>query len=243
MNTPCATIPMPSKRLPSPSAMALMFFLAVVTALPLTGCESDESRALADAQSCIDRASPSQASLCSAMVNGLTGSAAYAIRCSAHYLANGFTGARFAAAFQQIKTATGTVDPMTSAMGYLVFPATSGIHGSDTTLSDCSLSASTSLKRIAILTSFATFIASQTGAALTPAADGSLTPAQMKQAVQAFSGNPAVIGDLAIQANTAFCAPGSSLAGNRVCTDLTSAVTGGASTTTIGTALLSLLGS
>lgn len=219
---------------------------AGAAAFAVAGCESEESSAIAKAQACLDVATPAQAPQCSAMVAGIESSAAYAIRCSVHYLAQGFTGTRFATAFQKIKDSGsgGAGDPMAAAMGYLIFPATTGAHGSDQTLSDCNKSEIRSLQRIALLTSTATYIATQTGATLTPAADGSIDPTQMNDAIQQFSGDPAQIGNLAIQASAAFCNAGSSLATNQICQDLQAALTaggGGANPSAIGTQLLTLL--
>ena len=211
-------------------------------ALPFAACEPDQDRAVADAQSCIDSAVAATAPTCVAMVAGIESSAAYAIRCSAHYIVNGVTGARFAGAFQSIKDNSSTTSPLTAAFGYLSFSATSGADGSDQTLADCQKSEVPSLARIALLTSTATLLRTATGATVAPAADGSIDAAQMKTIIQQFSGSPSALGNLAIQVNSSFCAAGSSLESNKVCTDLSGAIQAGAGDpSTIGTQLLTLL--
>lgn len=217
--------------------------VAAACALGLTGCEDSETTALDRAQSCLNTATPSTASTCTAMVQGIENSKAYAIRCSVHYLVNDFTGTRFATAYQQIKSTTGSTDPMTAAMAYLVFPDTAGAHGSDQLQTDCNRSELKSLIRISLLTATATYIRKNTGLSIT---DGTaaLTPDQMKQAIAQFSGTPATLGTLAIQANSAFCSAGSSLSSNKICTSLASAVAAGGTsldTTAIGNQLKGLL--
>lgn len=217
--------------------------IAAACAFGLTGCEDSETTALDRAQACLNTATPSTASTCTAMVQGIESSKAYAIRCSVHYLVNDFTSTRFATAYQQIKASSGSTDPMTAGMAYLVFPDTAGAHGSDQLQTDCNRSGLKSLIRISLLTATATFIRKNTGLSIT---DGTaaLTPDQMKQAIAQFNGTPSTLGTLAIQANTAFCSEGSSLSGNKICTSLNSAVAAGGTSldaTAIGNQLKSLL--
>lgn len=217
--------------------------LSLPGALALPGCEADQDRILADAQACLDQATPTQAPRCTAMVAGLTSTQSYAIRCSVHFVVEGVTGLRFANAFQQIKSSTGTSDPLTLVLGDLVFATTAGTDGSVATLADCKASGDPGLLQVALLTSIGTYVAVNSTPAPTPAADGSLTAAQIKSAAQTFTGSTAVLGDFTVQANASFCAVGSSLTANKVCLDLASAISAGSSggNPAIGTALLALL--
>jgi hypothetical protein len=216
---------------------------AATACFALGGCESSESDGLANAQACLDSATPATASTCAAMVSGDNSSAAYSIRCSAHYITQGFTSTRFAGAFQQITGST-SASPFSAALGYLAFPSTSGNDGSDQTLADCSQSGMPSLEQIALLTSTITLVASETSQVPAAGADGSITPAQIAAAAQYFTGSTTTLGTLATQANSTFCGTGSSYLGTPVCTTLASAIASGGATGTasaIGLALLNTL--
>ena len=79
-------------------------FLSLVLSLILAACESDEDRQIAEAQDCLNNASPTLASanVCLAKVDGLTSEESYYIRCSARFLGQGFVGSRFADAFESL---------------------------------------------------------------------------------------------------------------------------------------------
>ena len=57
---------------------------ALIAAQLLTGCESEDERKLAAAQSCLDHATTSDVDTCTAMVDGVETESAYLIRCSAN---------------------------------------------------------------------------------------------------------------------------------------------------------------
>ena len=217
--------------------------LAIGT-LFMVGCESEDAKKISNAQNCLDHATSSTVSECTDIVSGMTSKESYHIRCSAHYISQGFTGARFASAFEQLKSSGSSVDPMTTAMAFMAFNSQTE---ADTTLSDCTASGVQSLLRMSTLTSLATVVASASANNLLPSVGTTgLTATQMQTAIQNLINTPSAstnqtIGTIAISAQAAYCNTGSSFATNEVCTNLNAAVNSGASAATIGAALLTQL--
>ncbi|CAN5453201.1 hypothetical protein BH10BDE1_BH10BDE1_07260 [soil metagenome] len=227
----------------------LLLAPALVT---LTSCETPEDQQLASSQQCIDAAkTSSDADICYASVAGLESEKAYLIRCSAGYIAQGFTGARFASAFQRLKdNPSSGQDPMATVMAYLIFSKPSTTYSSaDNTLTNCTKSGVRAMVRLATMTKLATFIATS-GLGGIPAnadpTDPSFDPAAISTAIAnlANSGSAAdqaAVGNIAIQANTAYCNEGSSFENNEICVNLKQALAGSSDPTTIGQALLAQL--
>lgn len=219
-------------------------------ALFLVSCETGEDRQLASAQECIDAASTeAHADLCYNAVAGIESEKAYLIRCSANYIAQGFTGTRFASAFQRLKdNPTSGQDPMATVMAYMVFSKASTLHSANNTFENCTRSGVRSMVRLATMTKLATFIA-QTGLGGIPAnadpLNASFDPAQISAAIANLAGgspaDQASVGTIAIQANEAYCNEGSSFESNEICTNLKAAIAGGGDATAIGLALLTQL--
>ncbi len=223
------------------SPMIALLILATGT-LFMMGCESEDAKKISNAQNCLDHATSSTVSECTDIVSGMTSKESYHIRCSAHYISQGFTGARFASAFEQLKSSGSSVDPMTTAMAFMAFNSQTE---ADTTLSDCTASGVQSLLRMSTLTSLATVVASASSLLSSVGTTG-LTATQMQTAVQSLISSPnastnQTIGTIAISAQAAYCNTGSSFATNEVCTNLNAAVSSGASAATIGAALLTQL--
>ena len=215
----------------------------------LTGCEVDEDKKLSAAQNCLDAATTaSQADVCVAYVSGLTSQSSYLIRCSADFLAQGFTGARFASAFQKISSNTGGSDPMVTMMGYFVFASTLPAHTADIAVSNCTLSGVRSMQRLATAAQLATTVAAATGgvSSFDPTAPG-FDANTMLTRIQTLAGNgdtatQTTLGTIAISASSAFCNTGSAYSSTEVCTNLTNAINaGGSSALTIGQQLLAQL--
>ena len=224
------------------STLSLGFSVAfsgtlIAAPLLLTGCESGEDRSMASAQSCLDSANnEAAANVCVAKVAGLTTPASYLIRCSAHFIAQGFTGDRIASAYQRMtdSSSSGT-DPVTNIMAYLVFTNTSALHTIDLTVSDCTQAEVESMQRLSLVaqlaTSTATLTASLTGLDLThfdptnPAVVTSIESA-ITQATNLTAPQKAQLGQVALNLNSSFCGAGSSMSSNDVCVYMNSAISG-----------------
>jgi hypothetical protein len=230
----------------------LVVTAALSAALFLTSCETAEDRQLAAAQDCIDTAKvAADADRCVALVEGLETEKSYLIRCSANYIAQGFTGARMASAFQRLLDDNGSgQDPMATVMAYLVFSNNAATHSVDNAVSNCTKSGVRSMLRLVTMSKLATFITTA-GLGSIPAnanpLDPSFDPSQISTAITTIvgSGSPADkenIGNIAITAQTAYCNAGSSFENNEICSNLNQAIAaGGGNAQTIGEQLLALL--
>lgn len=225
---------------------------ALSAALFLTSCETAEDRQLAAAQDCIDTAKvAADADRCHSLVDGLETEKAYLIRCSANYIAQGFTGTRMANAFQRLKDDNGSgQDPMATVMAYLVFTSGTAPHSVDSAVSNCTKSGVRSMLRLVTMSKLATFITTAGLGSIPTNAnplDPSFDPAQISTAIAniAGSGSPADkenVGNIAITAQSAYCNAGSSFENNEICTNLNQAINaGGGNAQTIGEQLLALL--
>jgi hypothetical protein len=231
-------------------ALVSKFLLLASVAVLLTSCETPEDQSLASAQTCIDTAKTSDdADRCYAIVDGVETEKAYLVRCSASYIAQGFTGARFAAAFQRLKdNPSSGQDPMATVMAYLIFSKTSTRHSADNTLSNCTKSGVRSMVRLATMSKLATFIATASGgiSANIDPLNASFDPAAISAAITNLAGSgsaeaQANVGAIAAQANTAYCNAGSSFENNEICTNLSTAISAGGTPQSIGQALLAQL--
>lgn len=226
--------------------------LAVPVTLILTSCETPDDRQIATAQDCIDSArTAADADRCYASVEGLESEKAYLVRCSASYIAQGFTGERFANAFQKLKdNSSSGQDPMATTMAYLIFTKDTAPHTIDNTVDNCAKSGVRSMVRLVTMSKLATFVA-KAGLGSIPAGadpmDPSFDPAQISTAISnlANSNDPQskeTVGTIAVQAQDAYCNPGSSFETSEICTKLNSAIAGNpGDMAAIGQALLGLL--
>lgn len=228
------------------SKLILPGALLVAAALS-TGCESDDERKLAQGQSCLDRATTTaDANACLTIVQGLESESAYLIRCSANFIAQGFTASRMATAFQQVKENTGGADPMVTLMGYFVFQSVAN-HTADETVTNCTRSNVRSMLRLATAAQLATTFATFTSVTnFDPNASSATITANMQAAIAAADtdAEKQQIGAVAITAASAYCNEGSSYKGTEVCTNLEAAIAGAnGDTLTIGNQLITALGS
>ena len=215
---------------------SLKTLLLIPALLVLTSCETPEDRQLATAQDCIDAAKTgSDADVCYAAVEGNESEKAYLIRCSASYIAQGFTGKRFANAFQRLKdNPSSGQDPMATVMAYLVFTKTSTLHSVDNTLENCKRSGVRSMVRLATMSKLATFVADSGPSGIPLNADPldpSFDPNQITNAISnlANGGTDAQqteIGNIAVQAAEVYCNAGSSFETNEICKNLKDAIAG-----------------
>ena len=229
----------------------ILFTILVPLAL-LTSCETPEDRQLASAQTCIDNATTADdADRCYEIVSGLESEKAYLVRCSANFIAQGFTGPRFATAFQRLKdNPSSGQDPMATVMAYLVFTRTSTTHTADNALTNCTRANVRSMVRLATMAKLATFIATVGLGSIPASADplsGSFNPATISTAIATLAGsgsaaNQTVVGTIAVQASEAYCNEGSTFSTNEICKNLTTAITAAnGNTLTVGQQLLTLL--
>lgn len=78
----------------------LAAILALTATTALVSCGKKDADKIGEAQLCLDKATQATAAECKAMVDGIEKTGAYAIRCSANFIAEGFTQpARFKQAF------------------------------------------------------------------------------------------------------------------------------------------------
>jgi hypothetical protein len=78
----------------------LVTVLALTATTALVSCGKKDADKIGEAQLCLDKATQATAAECKAMVDGIEKSGAYAIRCSANFITEGFTQpARFKQAF------------------------------------------------------------------------------------------------------------------------------------------------
>lgn len=227
---------MPSKKL---------IFVASLATLALAGCETSDDRTLAQGQACLDSATSSSALQCKDLVAGLSSQESNMIRCSADFIAQGFTGTRIADSISQIKNSSGSTDGTTAMIAYLVFKSTS--PSADTAVSDCTAAGSRSMLRLATATKLATTIASAAGILGSIDPTSATAASQMQAAVNSLaSGSPSAsdlttLGNTAILANSAYCSDGSSYVGTDVCNDLKTALASSNDPQAIAQALLQVM--
>lgn len=233
--------------------MKLITLSALATGTLMLGAcsqESAEDRQLAAGLACIDTAqSSTDADTCLTKVSGLTSAQSYLIRCSANMIAQGFTGSRIASAFQKLKD-NGTSNQTTAMLSYFVFAKNLPNHTSDVTYTNCSASGVKSMIFLSTMFKTATLAASLAGSLegtnLDPSSP-SFDPAQIAAKFQQLYTNNdpttnSTIGNLAVTAQSSYCASGSAMANQDVCTKLASAITAGSgNAANIGRSLLNLL--
>ena len=223
-------------------AIVLMFSLVL-----FSSCESSDQTTLSTAQACLDHASSKvSANACVAQLGTLRTTDAYMIICSAHFIAQGFSTARFVNAYNAMTSSASGTNATAQSMAFMSFNSTTGTDGSVQTLSDCQASNVQSLTRLAVLAQMATVIgtvAASLGSTYDP--NAGYTSAQLTAALAAFgtspSADPATLGSTAITANQSYCASGSSYQTSNVCTTLNAAISAGGSPTQIGNALITQL--
>jgi hypothetical protein len=134
----------------------LAITLVATSTLVTTGCETAEDRQLAVAQSCLDDArTPAQAKACMSKVQGLESQGAYLVRCSVHFIVQGFTGQRLVKAFEGMKNSS--ANSTTTALALFVFADQAETnHTAAKALEDCTKSGVKSLARMASIAKLAT---------------------------------------------------------------------------------------
>jgi hypothetical protein len=207
----------------------LAITLVATSTLVTTGCETAEDRQLAVAQSCLDDArTPAQAKACMSKVQGLESQGAYLVRCSVHFIVQGFTGQRLVKAFEGMKNSS--ANSTTTAMALFVFQNEAG-HTASQALEDCTKSGVKSLARMASIAKLATSTASIFGD-LSVFEFNPDDPEAAINALSAFLENPptldsdqaADLGNTIITAQQNLCSPGSTFEGQEMCSVLGDAI-------------------
>lgn len=243
-----------------------LFGLSALTLASLSACETGEDRTMASAQSCLDGArDESSAQRCVDLVQGLETQDAYLVRCSAAFIANGFSGQKIADAYLTLSDDdNGGTDPMVSLMAYLNFDSSNQNFTPASAVTNCQRAGLRSMLQLATAANLATSIqaiASQPINYIDGNGDPQTLPgitftgdsvADMQAAVDWFDTNGAAletatdapleqIGNIAIVANSAFCT-GLANPNEDVCTNLGNAIsTGNGDVTTIAQNLMNLL--
>lgn len=210
--------------------MKFRILLAALIAVPLlSACETEEDRVMADAQSCLNKATPVNVDSCVAKLNGITNQQSYVIRCTAHFIAQGITASTLAAAFQNIKGSTTAGVPSTTyAIAYLIFDDTITGHTAAQAMNECEISGATSLTNLIRLSSLANTF---TGGAV---ANGDYSGLASAIAMYA-GGDYTSIGQQAIDIKEAYCDNGGNFSGTDICNKMNQAYNmGGGTPATIG---------
>jgi hypothetical protein len=218
----------------------LLFFSAAV--FLFAACETGDEDRIAQAQACLDRANQTTVSECELIVAGVTGPRASLIRCSADFIAQGFTGSRFASAFTALKTTTTGQNSTLAMMAYLVFTVgaddAARNAAADTAVNNCTSSGLPGMIMFSQFAKSATLISA--GLAITPGTPP--TPAQMQGNLGAVTGaNVTSLGTSIIAISTIYCAPTSSTKDVTFCASVNNAASQGGANA-VGTQMLALLG-
>jgi hypothetical protein len=213
-------------------------FLLAVCGVILMACEQGDDDRLARAQACLDRSTQTTVSECEAMVEGIAGSAAGLIRCSANFITQGFTGSRFANAFKVLKETQTGINSTVAMVSYLVFT----VGGNDTArraaaaiaVTNCT---SSGLKGMIMFANFAA-TATELSVGLTIDPDNPPDPADLQANLAA--GDDTTIANSVTAINSVYCS-GSSSTNAAFCATIADAADEGSSAA-IAAKLRALLG-
>lgn len=227
-----------------------LLFAAFLSLSALTGCESAEDRAIAAGQHCLDSATDeARATQCIREVEGYESSAAYLIRCSANFVAQGFTTQRFIDAFQAMEDGSGSSADQTSLLfSYFVFPNSSPLHSAETTYLNCQKSGLKSIIQLASTVRMATVLAKGIGGGTIPANlnpnDPNFDPQDFVDSVQNLDPNTVdkeALGAAAKVATENYCSPGSTYEKESICESLNEAVASSTDLASLGEELIRVL--
>ncbi len=238
------------------SGKIFLLLALMITFIGAVGCESKDDQNLAQAQQCLDKASPTTVDGCTSFITNDVSPKAYMIRCAADFIRNGFIGSRIAEAFQKIKdNGSGqNVDAMGTALSFMAFPSMDLVNQAQ---SNCEKSGVPSMLRLVTMSSMATLLTTATADLIgTPAnADGTYSETQIKEAIDKFTDLTSVtgtpeeqlakieerkeqLGAVVQAAAPAYCGEGSAFAEKEICTDLNAATAGGKSPSEIAEEIL-----
>lgn len=137
-----------------------LFWMILTLTLAITGCDNENITKIAEAQHCLDTATPASAHQCREKVAGDESAQAYMIRCSARFLEEGFTTKRFVNAAETLSEDEGGGEASTvKALAIFKFNPTV----MDLTSSECAKSNSQGMIQLAALSDLATFVVHTVG--------------------------------------------------------------------------------
>jgi len=229
-------------------SVSLTCGLALASMLTLAGCEQTEDDKIASAQACLDSATNETVASCEALIEGVSGAAAAAIRCSANFIYQSVTADRMSAAFLEMTQNTSNNETL-GMMSYLTFTVGSSsndiVNKAKVAVTNCTESGYKSMIMLANSAKAATVLLIGTGVAYTPGTPP--TPSQIQAALASFSDNgnatDAELGESAVAISDIYCGSTSATKDARVCSEITSAVAAGTSYSSIGAQLRALLAS
>lgn len=210
----------------------LAFVFALSACTVLVSCGKKDADKIGEAQLCLDKATTSTAASCKAMVDGIESSGAYAIRCSANFIEEGFTeSTRFKEAFDAFdNNSTSNTEVF---MKVMTFKSQAGIDANLTfaneTFGYCNKTGAKGLMLLGTMASTSTTLA-KVANTLTGGTSGTTpTEAQINQALNNLKGGGdpttvAAIGNVVASTYTASCQTGS--ANQSICEQLNDALAG-----------------
>lgn len=209
-----------------------------LAALAVSGCgEESDQDTIIEAQYCLDTATATTASSCAAKVSNLTSPAAYLIRCSADYIAQGFgNSTTLVDAINNLQNPVSGASASASFLAAVTFPT---VAEAQTAYSDCVAAQDNTLALLAGMTLSATNIANLAGVSLT-----NPTATEINTAIATLESDPTADTDIGTTVQTIYsmgCQTGEEVNAD-ICTQMTSALaTLGANPTAaeIGAAILS----
>jgi hypothetical protein len=206
------------------SAKFLIFSTSIFLLLGCGGAKDIDK--IADAQTCLDQATSSQASDCVAKVDGLTSPAAYLIRCAGKFVREGYNqSTKLATALGQLSSSGSGSNGSLAMMAALAFKAESTAALNSTSaqqaFSYCTLAKSKGLILLSGLVQTSTVLAELGGASL-----ATLDGAALLALMGSQSSNPAAqaaVGGAIIGIYNSNCGTGQSTTGS-FCTQYSSAI-------------------
>ncbi len=186
--------------------------VCIVALIFLTGCEDEETNAIAKAQKCLDgirggtvASRAASATNCKAMVGSYSSSNSYSIRCAADFIGDGLDSTRISNAVGKMLDNNGANDPAMTLMGMIAF---SSETVANTAFNDCTASGSAGYIYFASAARIGTLVAAAGGGAGTNVLNAILngnTPstADIQNAIANAAGGGASAGQQAAVGSTA----------------------------------------
>lgn len=200
-------------------------FLAILTLLT-AACESDEDRAVSQAQECLNRSTQATVNSCASYVEGFSSEKAYAIRCSINFIAEGFSDpTKLTNAVNAMNDSSGSSSPMLGLLGQISFTSEAAANQA---FSNCSLSGSDGMKVLAAFVKMATTLNMAVGGA-----GAAKTPEDLAAAIQSNAGD-ASLGAAVLAAESVYCKEGSSTYDSQPCQDMRAATANNSDPTAVG---------
>ena len=153
--------------------MLYRWSIVLLCFVSLTACETPDDDSIAQAQACLDGASaPSSANVCLAKISGLNSPRANRVRCGIYFVQGGINNAKLVTAYQATKNA-GSASETAEMMRNLVLSNTENANIKTDLKTACTNSGMAGLKRLGDLiyaaTEIATLGGADTGCASNPA--------------------------------------------------------------------------